>query len=687
MKTLLKSLGLIAVLLLFLPSEVYALEGIPKGTFHFSESGVLSNSDEKAQKELFNQILKGKQSDAFTEYNKLGSDGFETTIIKGDLNTESGTSMWNYNLQDLHTRTSGMTIKMMASGKPYSIYLPPGKNSSGQINTAILNNAIAGIEDYKEAVQEGVLAASLGLSFNSYSMYPSKQVPVVDILEEEKKDGKKTGVIKIKASGGGVTMNYSLLSFYNPFFGKMDTKTLGKGDDAYWNKYWKGKVSSVKLKFESEDKVSFEVSDAYNAFFSEFRQSGGTFSEVNSDTVVKTDGVRGYTPSLTKKGVKPRSVVDGLFQLVVPNVFSVKDSRNYNLNADSNGFKTVGDFKLLLTNNLVFNKEGKLGQYVNYGIDPKSLVLHAVKVNDKGAVASDGKLKGVVVSLWYKEAILDTRKEAASEDDKGVYLTGRKVKFGNDYSGKISLDTKNKDLLGVESKANGLQNVALRDYAFKEGGKHTVAEDHTSVTTKPEKFALNVTFENTELVKGFVIYRNNLYNDDAQLTKWLETEEAKALTEVKAETLHSLITGEFEVDPTVLSYDQWNRLEEIRGELDTSLQSKLTTIIRVITLLFGVFVIFYSIMLVLAYWFDQFNVLLDFSLLNLMTNKKLYPIANKDEVEYMTSSDGVKYVTFWNVLFLMFVGISIGLVFIYSTPIIELLSFMYYKITNWAGAI
>jgi hypothetical protein len=137
-----------------------------------------------------------------------------------------------------------------------------------------------------------------------------------------------------------------------------------------------------------------------------------------------------------------------------------------------------------------------------------------------------------------------------------------------------------------------------------------------------------------------------------------------------------------------LSFEDWNRLAEIRDELDKSLASQLMTIIRVITMVFGVLIIFYSITLVLAYWIDIFNVLMEFSILNLLTNKRLYPISTKEDLEYITYSKGdVKYVTFWNVLFIMICGIAVGLVFIYTTPILEFLSYAYYKITSWVGVI
>lgn len=67
--------------------------------------------------------------------------------------------------------------------------------------------------------------------------------------------------------------------------------------------------------------------------------------------------------------------------------------------------------------------------------------------------------------------------------------------------------------------------------------------------------------------------RNNWYlQSDSDLTDWLNTEEAKSLTHVKATELRDLITGAFENENQELSFEEWNRLQEIRAELDTTWQ-------------------------------------------------------------------------------------------------------------------
>jgi hypothetical protein len=380
-------------------------------------------------------------------------------------------------------------------------------------------------------------------------------------------------------------------------------------------------------------------------------------------------------------------MVDGAIRLVVPSVFTKKDGSVYNLNEAEKGYKTVGDIKLHIANNMVYDKDGSKGDFESFGIDVKSLVIGSITLDKDGKYSKDGKVVGAVIPLWFKEVVINTNKSKDKALDKS-YITGRTVKMGNDFSGKITLDAKNKDLFAIDSKGNGKMGAKLRHFGFAENAKYADIASHVNLETTPDKFSVNITFEDTENVKGFAINRNNWYISDPDLLKWLKTDEAKAMTNVKAEELHSFITGKFDVISEELSFEDWNRLAEIRDELDKSLASQLMTIIRVITMVFGVLIIFYSITLVLAYWIDIFNVLMEFSILNLLTNKRLYPISTKEDLEYITYSKGdVKYVTFWNVLFIMICGIAVGLVFIYTTPILEFLSYAYYKITSWVGVI
>lgn len=662
-------------------------DAIPKGVYYFTDRDELTSSKGKTSKTLFGEILKAKQISVAEEVRRLADSGFSTKVITGDLYAESEKiSLWNYNLQDLKKRTKGMTVTMRQGSTVYKLYIPRGMENGKPVNTAIINNAIAGIKKYKLAVQEGILAGTISASFNIYSVYPSKQVPITDILEEATDDkGKKLGYKQFKSSG--VKMNYSLDYFLNPLFGKIDGSALGKSN---MQDFLEKKIKDVKVEHESEDKVEFDINESYATFIEEIKSGESTFTNVKDGSIINTNGLKTYKTTVSKKEYKPKSLVDGAMRLIVPRIFAKKDGGVYQI-AVNGGYRLIPDVKLLISHAFVYGKEGdtfkRLGDFETYGINDKSLVLYYTTINKDGKFDPKGKKVGAVIPLWYREAVIDTSSKEQGEDN--IYWTGRVVKFGNDYSGKITLNGKNKDLLSIDSKVAGKQGIPLRYFAFWSKANYTKKEDHYALDNTPDTFSIQVSFENSEDgAKGFVIYRNNYYIDDPDLIKWLETNEAKAMTDVKADKLHSLITGEFNLQKEPLSYEDWVRLKEIKSELDGTFKSKITTVIRVLSLLFGVLLISYSVILVLAYWFDIFNVLVEFSLLNLLTFRRLYPINSKEDLSYVSYSKGdVKYVTFWNLFFIMLAGMGIGLLFIFFLPVVEFISWLYYKITSWVGGI
>jgi hypothetical protein len=682
---------LCSLIWLILPiKSAFALDDtVPDGQYYFSDSNVLSSSSGAAKKDLFPSILKGKQTSTMDEFSTIAEGNFKSSTLSGDLNTSDGLSLWDYNLQDLKTRQVGMSVKVKQGSTPYTLYIPRGRSGAKAVNTAIINNAIAGIEKYKKAVKEGVLASSLANSFNIYSMYPNNQVPLADILEDARdKNNMKLGYKSIKSSGAGVTMNYSLDTFYNPLFGKMDASSLKDTSQTYWE----SKINTVTLTHSSDDKVELQLNADFLAFSQDSSVERESLTSVKAETIRSGNGVTSYKTTVSNKDVSPKSMIDGSMRLVLPSIFYKKTdgSGKYNLNVD-NGFVTAGGIKLLISHNFVYGKEGdsfkRLGDYNTFGIDDKSLVLLPTTIDKDGNFDPKGRKVGAVAPLWFKEAVVDTGgNESDTLDMSKVYLTGRSIKFGNDYSGKISLDGSNRDLVAVDSKSNGKQAIPLRFLAFEQGLAVSNVKTHHELVTNPDNFTLSTSFVNSGDLKGFVVYRNNWYVNDKDLLTWLDSSEAKAMTEVKSDDLKNLITGSIEVSGSDLSYEDWNRLKEIKGELNRTLSSRLMSITRVVTMVFGVLIIFYSMILVMAYWLDVFNVLLEFSLLNFLTFKRLYPITSKDDIEYISYSGGdVKYVTFWNIIFIMIVGVAIGVLFIFTSPVIEFLVWVYFKLTTWVG--
>ncbi|TDG00885.1 hypothetical protein [Paenibacillus piri] len=663
---------------------------LPSNAYYFETNGVMRRTTSDSQ--LFDQILKDRQSSVIADMKKIGADQFIDKTISGGIDTSGGIDFWNYDLSQLQQRKESVVVTIHRGSTPYSIFIPRGKKEVPipndpegrtmwvEVNQKVISASKEALSRYLLMVKEGVIFGSLASSYNIYSMYPEQQVPLTDILQDAKEaKGVALGYQTIKSSG--VTMRYSLDGFYNPLFGKMDISMILKSGFS-----WTSKVNEVKIGAGgSDDKITIGISDEFLDFMrpdSPIRE--GLLSDIDRNIVASANGVKSVRAALSGIAVEPKNMVDVGMRLIVPSTFSKNDLKNYPIVTGKKGYKLINGIKMRITENMIYKfdevsgKNEKLGNYDDFGIYLNSLVLGST-------ITPDGRTVGAVIPLWYKEVVVST----AASDAGTLYYTGRTVKMGNDYSSKLSLDGMNKDLFGIDTKSSGLQAIDVRKFAFTEEADHLKREDHNSVGQAPENFRLKLIFNTTdEEAKGFSIIRNNYYIDDPNLITWLESSEAKAMTGVKADVLYKLITGGIEIDNKPLTYEQWNRMQEIRSELDSAGKSKLMTFIKVIVLIAGVFLIFYSLMLIIAYWIDILNPLFDFSILNMMTFKRLYPVAGEDDMGYITSkAEGTSYVTFPRILIHGLLGMVCGLLFIFGEPVLEFILWIYYKVVSFVGVV
>jgi hypothetical protein len=692
---ILRLLLITSFLLLLYPSLPAHASSLERGlqadynTWYFNGPDSLTNRDGGSKK--FSELLASKQRSVIEEMSNMPgkNSDFPDTSVTGDLDVNTGANLWNSALDKTSQDNHIMSLRMGST--EYKIFIPLGlayeRNSAGETvavypNQGVLADTATAVERYKEVVKEGILAGSFSSSFNIYSMYPDDQVPLTDILEPSTD---KSGRMQVKTSG--VTMNYSLDYFYSPLFGKMDASVTPKSDEE-----WLKKAPEVKVTAGANGKLDVGLSSDFLKFIMPKSKDRETLTDVQADVVVKADGTKSYKSSLSGQEIATKNMVDIAMRLIVPSKFTKGiSSGKYALAADG-GYVVIPDTRLLISNYLVYGKKDvtkdtleNLGNYTEFGLDNKSLVLGKTtvgEVKDKdGNVTGIARTVGAVIPLWYKEAVMDAGNNI-------VYTTGRTVRFGNDYVNKLTFDGKNKDLLSVAIDSGGPLSIALRNYSFASNATYTKVGDHYSLEASPADFKLQIAFDSGKDYKGFAIFMNNAHVSDPDLVLWLESNEARALSTIKAEELYKKITGSLDKGPQAMEYTDWIRMQEIKSELNVGLDKKLMSVVRVITLIFGVFLIAYSTLLVMFYWLDIFNVLVEFSFVNLMTFHRLYPISSQEDLSYITYSKGdVKYVTFWNVFFIFLCGVSIGLVFIFSQPIIDLLLYLYYKIISLVGVV
>lgn len=185
---------------------------------------------------------------------------------------------------------------------------------------------------------------------------------------------------------------------------------------------------------------------------------------------------------------------------------------------------------------------------------------------------------------------------------------------------------------------------------------------------------------------SFIIVRNNKFVNDPSLISWLKTDSARATTFVDAEKLLQKITGDFTGDIVPLTYDDWKRMQEIKNEISTNKDMWIVRVLNVMSILMGVFLIIFAILICLAYWIDVLNTLTDFSILQFISMGKLYPVSHEDTIVYLRESKGkTKYVQFKDVLIIAFVCCAIGILFMEVHNVVSFIVYLYNYILSTLG--
>ncbi|MNL91308.1 hypothetical protein D3C81_10400 [compost metagenome] len=685
LKKLLIAIGVGVVLSFSYNLKVQAAQiddSVPSGAYFFSRDNVLASSGGAEDSALFSQVLEGKQGAVVDEMLKLSENKFTSTTINGDLES-TGVNAWTEDLNSLYNNTEGTTFTMRRGATEYKIYVPRGVRFFDRgdgigrniaVNRAVIGYSISAITRYKNAIKEGILAGNIAAGYNIYSVYSDNQYPLSDILVEAKdKDGKELGYKTIGTDKQGV--NYGLDYFYSPLFGKMSVADVPSSDDA-----WRAKLDSVAV--TGGPTLNFAANDDFRNFVSNKDTTMETMAVIDASKVTGANGIQKYKCRESSKTVEPQNMLDMGMRVITPKTFAKRDDGKYMIKYAS-GFNQIPNVKLSIGRKYVYsvdadNKLSRIGEYSAFDIDDNSLVLYFTLVGDKKV--------GAVVPLWYKESVMDT------VSSKELYITGREIRFNNAYSGQIDLNGENKDLLSVNTKSDGGYGIMLRKFAFTAGADYKSKADHYDVGVGIDEFQLATDFliptnsADKEKPRGFVMVRNNFFIEDKDLLTWLQSSTAAAMKEVKAKTLYDLISGAFDLKETQLTYEQYKRMEEIKSELNKGLKGYLLSAVRIIVMIFGVFLSIYGVALIFAYFIDIFNTIIDFSLVEKMSFKKLYPVTSRDEVGY-SEVNGVKYVTLKDILIRGFIIAFIGGFFIMSTPVIELLFTLYVKVTTITGGI
>lgn len=561
-------------------------------------------------------------------------------------------------------------------------------------------NALNSLAD---AVRVGLVAGSVGSGYNVGTVYSNNQISLSNAMEKT-----DNGYYDFKSTSG---LKSTFEYYMNPLLGKADFLLTNDGVIPSTIDEW---TAYIEKATQNQDFVSgYEI--ILNPVFDSFESSLSDDGRVNSQGLKKTENINFSNGVTNIKDIatsrRPKSVISYNMKVALPYIFYQSSGDRYKL--DMNQLRLLDGYSYCVSNDFM------------YSLDSTGVVLESVANINSLELNRDqlflykyvtkGQTYGVILVGQFHEGVLDTTTGL-------TYATGRNIGFNNGYSDMLTLNSSNVNLMySIGSLSNSGRNGFLpRNVAFpvsdeeissiqefnqamrpsavagqtnttdtsnlsplqlNNDGAISFVENklnHTNIDT-PRYFKIVVGFEelknhkettdaeastpNQEKsdLKGFVVYWNNFYVNDADLLSWLRSNEAHGITYVDADSLIAKITGDFTEQIEDVSWDVWQKMKDIRAELEWKSNQRWISAFNVMCICFGVFLIILAILMCMAYWIDIFNNFVDFSLLYYISFGNMYPVWDKDTAPYISESKGVtNFVTFPQVLIRAFVLIFIG---------------------------
>lgn len=586
----------------------------------------------------------------------------------------------------------------------------------------VADNTLEGLNSLADAVRVGLVAGSVGSGYNVGTVYSNSQISLTNAMEKT-----ANGYYDFKTTSG---LKSTFEYYMNPLLGKADFLLTNNGVIPSTIEEW---TAYIERATQNSDFVSgYEI--ILNPVFDAFESSLTDDGRVNSQGLKKTEninfsnGVKNIKDIATSR--KPKSVISYNMKIALPYIFYQSSGDRYKL--DMNQLRLLDGYSYCVSNDFMYALDGS-------GVVTESVAnINSLELNRDQLFlykyVSGGNTYGVILVGQFHEGVLDTTTGL-------TYATGRNIGFNNGYSDMLTLNSSNVNLMysigslsnsgrngflprnvafpvseseiaGIQSFNNsqsssqgsqdsGSQGSTAKPLELSNDSAISYVEDkqhHAGIDT-PRYFKIIVGFEELKNhqettdtttstqtsqtgekseLKGFVIYWNNYYVNDSDLLSWLRSNEAHGITYVDADTLIAKITGDFSDSMQDVSYDAWQKMKDIRAELEARAERKWYSAFNVLSMCMGVFLIIFAILLCLAYWIDIFNTFVDVSLLYLISFGNMYSIWDKETIPYIQESKGAtKFVTFPQVLLRAFVLIAVGVMLIDVTKIISLILFLY----------
>ena len=128
-------------------------------------------------------------------------------------------------------------------------------------------------------------------------------------------------------------------------------------------------------------------------------------------------------------------------------------------------------------------------------------------------------------------------------------------------------------------------------------------------------------------------------------------------------------------------------MQDIKEEIEGRKNSVLVRVFNITSIVMGVFLMVFAVLICLAYWIDIFNTFSDLSILHYISFGRLYSVEDKELIPYTSVSGGenIKYVTFKDVLIIAAIMVAIGFLFLNVSKLVYIIVYIYNYIMQVLG--
>lgn len=609
-------------------------------------------------------------------------------------------------------------------------------DSNNKLQYQMAKNTKVVLEAFQEAAIRGIVAASIGVGYNVGTMYSQRQIALTDAMEKQ-----PNGAYDFKNS----TIFKQAFSYYmSPLFGKLDAAEYGYLFDDDSEEEWVALAISQQV-FQG---AGVKIDNGFLNFKSELTEDEINKMGLKiTKSITFRDGAKRFQSFAANLSKDPASVLSYHMKIAYPYLFT-KIGTSYSL--DNQNLRIDAEYTYCVFNDRIYNSAfEEITDRGVIGISRNQIFLYyqdQAILDSSGGSSGESLPVGVVIIGEFDECVVDTSSNGSANV---FYATGRKIGFNNGYSDLLTIDRANPNLMyntseggrkgflprnavflpTEEEKEVAKNNYTLVGQAAVEGkgvlmklpeislsSIKTITTDITNhaYIDSPQFIKFFIVFDKVENRKAiedyntrtgmelddagkeslglshwaFLLIRNNMYINDSELLAWLRTDTARSITYVDADTLLAKITGDFVNGLKKLSFEDWSRMQDIKAELSHNKDMWLVRVFNIMSIVMGVFLFIFAVLICMVYWIDIFNTFSRVSLLQFVSMGRLYPVEDKDMIPYIGMNDsGVKYVTFKDVLILAAIFIVMGFFFLNVSTVITFIVKLYNYIMYVLGGL